>query len=133
MKLASILMGLALLAPAPALAEGLTVRLGETWTFVLSKGQPSKARKVDAAATPRRGEIKVSVQSMLGTTMTINGNVATPYVYRATLIGANGKPIPARSCTLPPDNQLSLEHWPQNASAVRLSDFKPAPTGGNCP
>ena len=133
MRLTSILMGLALFAAVPAHAQGLTVRLGETWIFVLSKGQPAKARKVDAAASARRGEIKVSVRSMLGTTMTINGNVAKPYIYRATIIGDDGKSIPARSCTLPADNQLSFEHWPQQAVAVRLSDFKPAPKGGSCP
>src|SRR5436190_17747593 len=76
MRLTSILLGLALFAAVPAHAQGLTVRLGETWIFVLSKGQPAKARKVDAATSARRGEIKVSVRSMLGTTMTINGNIA---------------------------------------------------------
>jgi len=133
MKPAYFALSLALFAAAPAHAQGLTVGVGETWIFVLAKGQPAKARKVKPSASAKRGEIKVSVRSMLGTTMTINGNVAMAYTYKASLVGAGGKPIPARSCTLPANNQLSFEHWPQQAQAVRLSDFKPAPDGGNCP
>ena len=64
--------------------------------------------------------------------MTISSNNPVGYTYQAQLVGA-GKTVPARSCTLPADGKISFEHWPQQAQAVRLSDFKPAPDGGNCP
>ena len=68
----------------------------------------------------------------MGTTMSISSANDVAYTYRAELIGS-GKKIPARSCTLPADGKLSFEHWPESADAVRLSDFKTAPKGGNCP
>jgi hypothetical protein len=69
---------------------------------------------------------------MLGTTMTISSNNPTSFTYQAELIGAD-KPVAARSCALPPDGRLSFESWPQQADAIRLSDFKVAPKGGACP
>ena len=64
--------------------------------------------------------------------MTIVSNNPKPYTYKAELIGGE-KAAPARSCSLPANNRLSFESWPQKADAVRLSDFKVAPKGGACP
>ena len=129
---ASALALIALQAAAPAWAQPLTVHTGETWVFSLAGGQPAKARKVSADAKPATGQIVVSVRSMMGTTMTITSNNKQAYTYKAALIGAE-KSVPARSCTLPANNRLSFENWPQQARAVRLSDFKVATKGGACP
>ena len=118
---ASALALIALQAAAPAWAQPLTVHTGETWVFSLAGGQPAKARKVSADAKPATG-----------TTMTITSNNKQAYTYKAALIGAE-KSVPARSCTLPANNRLSFENWPQQARAVRLSDFKVATKGGACP
>ena len=123
-----------LLAAAPAFARpaGLVVKTGETWQFSLFRGQPIRAHKASPDSKPAPGQIQVTVRSMLGTTMTISSNNPTAFTYRAELVGAD-KPVAARSCALPPDGRLSFESWPQQADAVRLSDFKVAPKGGACP
>lgn len=130
------LVGLALLVAASPVAAakpaGLTVRAGETLQFSLFRGQPVKARKASPNAKPAPGQIQVTVRTMLGTTMTITSNNPTAFTYQAELVGAD-KPVPARSCALPPDGRLSFESWPQRADAVRLSNFKVAPKGGACP
>jgi hypothetical protein len=125
-------LALAFATPLPAEAAGLAVRSGETWVFSLSGGQPVKARKVSANARPAQGQIVVTVRSMMGTTMTITSNNPKPYTYKAELIGGE-KTVPTRSCTLPANNRLSFENWPQKAAAVRLSDFKLATKDGACP
>ena len=112
-------------------ALALTVGTGETWLFSIDHGQPAHARKVEAAAKPARGEVKVAVRALFGTMMTISNNSAQGYTFQAQLIGADGKAATARTCTLPPGNQPALESWPQKAAAVRISDFKPA-KGGRC-
>ena len=127
---------LALLTASPAIAEpkGLTVRPNETWLFSISRGQPVRARRTKPTAQPAEGEVVVTVRAMLGTTMTITSNNANAYTYRAELVGVPGrKPVPSRSCTLPADSKISFEHWPQQAAAVRLSDFRRATTDGSCP
>ena len=126
------LLPLALLAAGPVSGQGLTVKTGETWVFSLAKGQPAKARKVSADTRPAAGQIVVTVRSMMGTTMTITSNNRVAYTYKADLVGAQ-KVVPTRSCTLPANNRLSFENWPQKATAVRLSDFKPATKDGACP
>ena len=118
--------------PLPANAAGLTVRTGETWAFSLANGQPANARKVAADAKPGAGQIVVAVRPMMGTTMTITSNNKQPFTYKAELIGA-AKAVPIRSCTLPANNRLSFENWPQKAVAVRLSGFKVATKDGACP
>lgn len=125
-----LLLALALAASAPAAAP-LTVPVGENWIFVIDQGQPAHARKVEASAKPPRGEVKATVRSLFGTMMTITNNSATGYTFKAELIGADGKAVTARTCTLPPGNQPALENWPQKAAAVRIGDFKPA-RGGRC-
>ena len=131
---ATMIASLALLAASPIAAKspGLTVKPGETWEFALSKGQPVAARKVSPTADPREGRIRVTLRSMMGTTLTIVSNNRRPYTYTAELIGGT-KAVPARSCTLPADGRLSFENWPQQAEGVRLSNFKPAKREGSCP
>jgi hypothetical protein len=120
-----------LFTSAVAQAAPLTVRTGETWLFSISRGQPVKARKVEATATPPRGHVKVSVRSAFGTMMTISINSEQGYTFDAQLIDATGNAVKARSCTLPPKSQPALENWPQKASAVRIGNFRPA-KGGRC-
>jgi len=122
---------LLLLVSTVAEAAPLTVRTGETWLFSISRGQPVKARQVEATTMAPRGQVKVSVRPAFGTMMTITNNSAQGYTFDAQLIGADGKAVNARSCTLPPNNQPALENWPQKASAVRIGNFKPA-KGGRC-
>ena len=125
-------LALALVAGSvPVLAAPLTVRTGETWVFAIDHGEPVKARKVDAATKAAIGEVKVSVRALFGTMMTITNNSRQGYTFSAELVGADGKAVTARSCTLPPGNQPALESWPQKASAVRIGSFKPA-KGGRC-
>jgi len=112
-------------------ALALTVQTGETWLFTIDHGEPAHARKVDAAAKPATGEIKVAVRALFGTSMTITNNSPQGYTFQAQLVGADGKPVTARTCTLPPGNQPALESWPQKAAAVRIGAFKPA-KGGRC-
>jgi hypothetical protein len=129
----ALIASVALLAsPAAAQSTGLTVKPGETWVFNIFRGQPSKARKVRPSTKPAPGQVVVTARTMMGTSLTISSNNPVAYTYRAELIGA-GKAVPARSCALPADSKLSFEHWPEHAAAIRLSDFKPAPKGGNCP
>ena len=112
-------------------ALALTVQTGETWLFSLDHGEPAHARKVESAAKPASGEIKVAVRALFGTNMTITNNSPQGYTFEAQLVGADGKAITARTCTLPPGNQPTLESWPQKAAAVRIGNFKPA-KGGRC-
>jgi len=123
-------MALALLA-TPSVAAPLTVGVGDTMVFAIDHGQPVRARKVAPTAKPSRGEVKVAVRAVFGTMMTISNNSAQGYTFQAQLIGANGKAVAARTCTLPPGNSPALESWPQKAVAVAIGDFKPA-KGGRC-
>ena len=126
-------LALLLLAAAPVAAKSLTVRTGETWIFTVANGQPATARKVDAKSSPRSGEMKVSLRSLMGTTMTVSNNSQFDYAYRATLILPGGKAGPAKSCAVPANGRLAMEHWQQRVAAVRLSDFRQAPAGSLCP
>ena len=129
-----ILAALALASPVAARGGGgLTVPMGETWMFRIDRGQPARARKVEPTTTPRPGEIRLTLRSMMGTTMTLIGNSPRSYTFRATLIGAGGKEIAAKSCALPPNNRLAFESWPQTASAVRVSNFKVTRDDTVCP
>jgi hypothetical protein len=124
------LLALAIAAWSPAAAAPLTVRVGEDMLFAIDRGEPVQARKVDPSSKPALGEVKVSVRPFSGTMMTITNNSAQGYTFNAELIGAGGA-LNARTCTLPPGNQPTLESWPQKAAAVRIGDFKPA-KGGRC-
>ena len=129
-----ILMALTLTSPAIARGTtGLTVPIGETWMFRVKRGQPGHARKVTPTTRPRPGEIRLTLRSMIGTTMTVISNSQRSYTYRVTLIGAGGEEIGAKSCALPPNNRLAFESWPQTAGAVRVSDFKVTRDDAACP
>ena len=129
-----LLIALTLAAPATAkTGSGLTVPIGESWMFSIERGQPGHARKVTPTTRPRPGEIRLTLRSMIGTTMTVISNSPRSYTYRATLIGVGGKEIAAKSCALPADSRLAFESWPQTASAVRVSDFKITRDDAACP
>lgn len=126
-------LALLLLAAAPAAAKpGLTIRPGESWTFTIARGQPADVRKSQPSAMPAPGRIHVTLRSLMGTTLAIRSARDEAYGYRAELI-KGGKSVAGRSCTLPADGKLSLEHWNEGVDAVRLSNFKPVPKGGSCP
>jgi hypothetical protein len=132
--LAKAFVPILLLAAFPAMAQsqGLTVKTGETWIFEIEKGQPVRARRVEAATKPGKGQVQVAVRSALGTAMSIGGNVPVSYNFRAELITGN-KALAKRACTLPANGKPAFEFWPEKADAVRISNFKPAPKGGSCP
>ena len=123
----------ALLAAAPLSAKSLTVRMGETWLFSVRAGTPVEARKVAATAAPAPNQIKVSLQPMLGATMTMTNNSRFDYAYRATLVLPSGKPGAAKACAVPANGRTAIEHWTRPIAAVRLDRFKPAPAGSLCP
>ena len=121
-----------ILAAAPTQGQGLTVKTGESWMFAISRGQPVRARKVEPSVKPPPGQVLVTLRSMMGTSLSITSNNPRAYTYSAELIGAE-KSVPVRSCTLPANGRLSFEHWPQKATAVRISNFKIAAKDGSCP
>ena len=118
---------------APLSAKPLTVRMGETWVFAVRAGASVDARKVAATTAPSRGQFKVSLQPMLGSTMTVTNNSRFDYAYRATLVLQNGRPGAAKSCAVPANGRVAIEHWSRPVVAVRLDRFKPAPAGSLCP
>ena len=121
----------AIAAPLPA--KPLTVRMGETWLFAVRGGAPLDARKVAATTAPSPGQFKVSLQPMLGSTMTMTNNSRFDYGYRATLILPTGKPGAAKACAVPANGRTAIEHWDRPIAAVRLDRFRPAPAGSLCP
>lgn len=127
-----ILALLTLAAAMPASAAPLTVRMGENWIFSVRNGEPVNARKVGTAASPAHNQFKVSLQPMMGTTMTVINNSRHDYAYRATLV-VDGKPAEAKSCAVPANGRLAIEHWLKTVSAVTLSHFRAAPAGSLCP
>lgn len=131
------LIGLALLLTAsPAAAAkspGLTVKMGETWLFSVEGGQPVHSRKVVGNAKPSPGQMLVTLRPLMGTTMTITNNSKFDFAYRATLILPDGKTGAAKSCAVPANGRLAIEHWPKPVAGVRLADFKRAPAGSLCP
>ena len=133
MRISLVLGALFAASPSIAAAKSLTVPMGETWMFRVNRGQPADARKVKPTTAPRVGEIRLTLRSMMGTTMTLISNSPRSYTYRATLIGAGGKELTAKSCALPSDNRLAFESWPQTASAVRVGDFKVTRDTAVCP
>ena len=118
---------------APLSARSLTVRMGETWVFAERGGSPVEARKVAVITAPAPGQFKVSLQPMLGATMTMTNNSRFDYAYRATLILPSGKPGAAKSCAVPANGRTAIEQWTKPIAAVRLDRFKRAPAGSLCP
>jgi hypothetical protein len=122
----------ALAVPTAAAAEPLTIRVGESWSFSVSNGQPVKAHRVKAGAKPASGEIKATVTALGGTTMTLTNNSRTSYTFRTQLVGASSSGG-NRTCALPAGIKPTLEYWPQKAKAVRIGDFRPTNEAGSCP
>jgi len=118
---------------APLSAKPLTVGMGETWLFAVRNGSPVNARKVAATTTPAPGQFKVSLQPMLGSTMTMTNNSRFDYAYRATLVLPSGKPGAAKACAVPANGRVAIEQWTKPVAAVRLDRFKRAPAGSLCP
>ena len=123
---------LLLLASASATAAPLTVRTGETWVFSVGNGDPVAARKIAPSAKPAKGQVKVSVRRLMGTSMIVTNNSGSAYIFRAELL-KGGKAVGAKSCTLPAKPDPVFEQWQQQADAVRISQFRPAPKDGSCP
>ena len=132
-KIIGFLAPLALIAAAPLSAKPLTVRMGETWAFAVRGGSPVEARKVAATGAPAPGQFKVSLQPMLGATMTMTNNSRFDYAYRATLILPSGNPGPAKACAVPANGRIAIEQWTRPIAAVRLDRFKRALAGSLCP
>jgi len=128
MRLAAALL---LLAATPAQAAGLTVRTGETWFFNVKDGEPANARLVTASAKIPKGQIKVAVRALGGTSMVVTNNSPIAYTFRAELL-SGGKATAARSCTLPANARPTFEQWQEKAEAVRIGSFKPASADGRC-
>src|SRR5215213_4801516 len=122
--IASTLAFAVLLAGSPSVAQspGITIKAGETWMFALYRGQPVRARKASPSTKPAPGQVVVTVRSLMGTSLSIASKNPQPFTYKAELVGTD-KAVPVRSCTLPANGRLSFEHWPEKASAVRLSNF----------
>ena len=129
MKLALTLLFLA--AAAPAQASGLTVRMGETWFFSVKNGEPANARRVSPSAKLPKGQIKVAVRPLMGTSMVVTNNSPVAYTFRAELL-SGGKANLARACTLPANARPAFEQWQEKADAVRISGFKAAAADGRC-
>ena len=117
----------------PLSAKPLTVRMGETWLFAVRGGSPVDARKVAVATAPAPDQFKVSLQPMLGSTMTMTNNSRFDYAYRATLVLLTGKPGAAKSCAVPANGRIAIEQWTKPIAAIRLDRFKRAPAGSLCP
>ena len=126
------LLGFALLAIASAVqAEPLSVRVGESWVFKISDGQPAAAHKTEATAKPAKGEIMIAVRGLFGTTMILTNNTAVSYSFNAELLpGRNMTAV--RTCTLPPGGKPVVEQWDQKAEFVRISNFRAAGNEGVC-
>ena len=132
-KIIGLLAPLALIAAAPSSAKPLTVRMGESWVFAVRGGTPVEARKVAVITVPAPGQFKVSLQPLLGSTMTMTNNSRFDYAYRATLILPTGKPDAAKACAVPANGRIAIEQWTRSIAAVRLDRFKRAPAGSLCP
>lgn len=117
----------------PLPAKPLTVRMGETWLFAVRGGSPVAARRVTATAAPASGQFKVSLQPLLGATLTMTNNSRFDYAYRATLVLPSGKPGPAKVCAVPANGRVGIDQWTTAIAAIRLDRFKRAPAGSLCP
>ncbi len=126
-----LLAALLIATASAAGAKPLTIKMGESWAFRIAKGEPVKARRVDSAAKPAKGEIKMTARSFLGTMLTAVNATGRGFSFKAELV-AGGKASPARTCTLPADATPMMEQWQgKPADAVRISRFVPA-DGGTC-
>ena len=107
--------------------------MGETWAFAVRGGSPVNARKISVTTAPAPGQFKVSLQPLLGATMTMTNNSRFDYAYRATLVLPSGQPGAAKACAVPANGRVAIEQWTRPIAAVRLDHFKRAPAGSLCP
>lgn len=123
----------AILAISATMAEAapLTVRVGESWVFAVRNGEPHEPRKVQSDASPGKGQIKVTVKALLGTSLMAVNNSPVAYTFKAELI-RKGKAMSARTCTLPANAKPVFEQWDGVAEAVRIGRFAAAGTEGRC-
>lgn len=123
----------AILAISATMAEAapLTVRMGESWIFAVRNGEPHEPRKVKSDAAPGKGQVKVTVKALLGTSLMAVNNSAVAYTFKAELI-RKGKALSARTCTLPANAKPVFEQWDGVAEAVRIGRFVAAGTEGRC-
>jgi len=128
----ALLAAVLLAISSDVVAAPLTVKIGENWVFSVRNGNPAGARKVAGTAKPATGQIMVSVRRLMGTSMIVTNASGNAYVFRAQLL-KGGKLLTAKSCTLPAKPDPVFEQWPQQADAVRIDQFKPAPKGAGCP
>ena len=127
-----VLAGALMLTIASAVhAAPLTVRAGESWLFEVKNGQPSDAHQADPTAKPGKGQVKVAVRALLGTTLIATNNSAIAYSFNAELVpGRNVAAV--RTCTLPAGGKPIVEQWDQKAQAVRVSNFRAVGNEGRC-
>ena len=121
-----------LMVSSATTAAPLTVKTGESWSFSIRNGDPANARKVPPSARPAKGQVMVTVRPLMGTNMIITNNSGAAWTFRAELLSGK-KTLTAKSCSLPATPEPVLEQWPQQADAVRISQFSPAPKDGSCP
>lgn len=123
----------AILAISATMAEAapLTVRMGESWIFAVRNGEPHEPRKVKSDAAPGKGQVKVTVKALLGTSLMAVNNSPVAYTFKAELI-RKGKALSARTCTLPANAKPVFEQWDGVAEAVRIGRFVAAGTEGRC-
>jgi hypothetical protein len=129
-KVCALSIGLFLTA-APAQSAGLTVRTGETWFFTIKNGEPANARRVSPSSKIPKGQIKVAVRPLMGTSMVVTNNSSIAYTYNAELI-VGDETTATRSCTLPANARPSFEQWKEKADAVWIGGFKVATADGRC-
>ena len=124
MKLAAIALISGSCSPAiAAQPEGLTVQAGESWIFRVENGQPADARKVDANAEPAKGELKVTLDHSMGTTMLVSNKTDHWYNYQAFATAEPGsKGVRTSVCTLGAGIS-AFENWPQPIPAIRITNF----------
>ena len=126
---AAMLIGSATLAKSQPY-QGLTIQSGESWIFRIDNGQPIDARKVDAQAEPSKGELKVTLDPSMGTTMSVTNNSDLWYNYHAFMTakaGTEGKRTSV--CTLMGSGRGAFENWPQHVPAIRIANFTAAGEG----
>ena len=63
--------------------------------------------------------------------MMMTNNSAVAYRFRAELL-RGGKATAARPCSLPASPSPIFEQWPQQADAVRISNFQVTDNEGHC-
>jgi hypothetical protein len=131
MAMKILLAGMLLAVAAASHSAPLTVQAGDSWVFTIKDGQPADAHKVEATAKPAKGQLMVTVRAVMGTNMIMTNNSPVAYTFRAEIFRA-GKPAGARPCTLPANGEPIFEQWPQEADAVRISNFRASGTEGRC-